>query len=76
MSRMHSRATVLAAVLVGSIAVALAQQQVQFQTPQMPELPNKGLGETDQPMISGQPWRIRDLNRPRPTTVTPATPGR
>ena len=72
MSRMHSRATVLAAVLVGSIAVALAQQQVQFQTPQMPELPNKGLGETDQPMIPGQSWRIRDLNRPRPVTVTPA----
>jgi hypothetical protein len=69
---MHSRATVLAAVLVGSIAVGFAQQQVQFQTPQMPELPNKGLGETDQPMIPGQPWRIRDLNRPRPVTVTPA----
>ena len=38
----------------------------------MPELPNKGLGETDQPMIPGQPWRIRDLNRPKPVTVTPA----
>lgn len=72
MSRMQSLATVLGAVLVGSMAVGLAQQQIQFQTPSMPELPNKGLGETDQPVIPGQPWRIRDLSRPRPVTVTPA----
>ena len=37
----------------------------------MPVLPNDGLGETDQPLIPGQPWRIRDLNRPKPVTVTP-----
>ena len=58
------------AVLATSWALAFAQQ-IQFQTPAMPELPNKGLGETDQPLIPGQPWRIRDLNRPRPVTVTP-----
>lgn len=38
----------------------------------MPVLPNNGLGETDQAFISGQPWRIRDLSRPKPVTVTPA----
>jgi hypothetical protein len=37
----------------------------------MPELPNDGLGETDQPLIPGQRWRIRDLNRPKPPAVTP-----
>src|SRR5437867_2246562 len=72
MSRMQTLAARLGAVLIGSMAVGFAQQQVQFQTPPMPELPNQGLGETDQPMIPGQPWRIRDLNRPRPVTVTPA----
>jgi hypothetical protein len=85
MSRTHSLVPVLAAALVGSIGVGVAQQQqqqsqqpqqppqqIQFQTPPMPELPNKGLGEVDQAMIPGQPWRIRDLNRPRPVTVTPA----
>jgi hypothetical protein len=45
---------------------------IQFQVPPMPVLPNDGLGETDQPLIPGQPWRIRDLNRPKPVTVTPA----
>jgi hypothetical protein len=44
---------------------------IQFQVPPMPVLPNNGLGETDQPFIPGQPWRIRDLNRPKPVTVTP-----
>ena len=46
-------------------------QQAQFQTPAMPELPNNGLGETNQALIPGQPWRIRDLNRPKPVAVTP-----
>lgn len=46
-------------------------QTRQFETPPMPRLPNDGLGETDQPLIPGQPWRIRDLNRPKPTVVTP-----
>lgn len=59
------------AVLATSWVLAFAQQQIQFQTPPMPELPNKGLGETDQALIPGQPWRIRDLNRPRPVTITP-----
>jgi len=44
---------------------------IQFQVPPMPVLPNSGLGETDQPLIPGQPWRIRDLNRPKPVTVKP-----
>jgi hypothetical protein len=44
---------------------------IQFQVPPMPVLPNDGLGETDQEMIPGQPWRIRDLRRPKPMTVTP-----
>lgn len=44
---------------------------IQFQVPPMPVLPNNGLGETDQAMIPGQPWRIRDLNRPKPVTVRP-----
>jgi hypothetical protein len=44
---------------------------IQFQVPPMPVLPNDGLGETDQAMIPGQPWRIRDLKRPKPMTVTP-----
>jgi hypothetical protein len=43
---------------------------IQFQVPPMPVLPNDGLGETDQPLIPGQPWRIRDLKRPKPVTVT------
>jgi hypothetical protein len=68
-------------VIAGSLSVAAGRQRpaaqqtpvvVQFQTPAMPELPNQGLGETDQPLIPGQPWRIRDLNRPKPVTVTPA----
>lgn len=48
-------------------------ETLQFQVPPMPELPNGGLGETDQPLIAGQKWRIRDLNRPKPTPVTPGT---
>jgi hypothetical protein len=44
---------------------------IQFQVPPMPVLPNNGLGETDQPVIPGQKWRIRDLSRPKPPTVTP-----
>ena len=48
---------------------AQAGPSVQFQVPPMPELPNSGLGETDQAVIPGQPWRIRDLNRPKPVTV-------
>jgi hypothetical protein len=44
---------------------------IQFQVPPMPVLPNGGLGETDQPLIPGQKWRIRDLGRPKPVTVTP-----
>ncbi len=44
---------------------------IQFQVPPMPVLPNNGLGETDQRVIPGQPWRIRDLNRPKPASVTP-----
>jgi len=46
-------------------------ETVQFQAPAMPELPNDGLGVTDQPLIPGQKWRVRDLNRPRPSVVTP-----
>ncbi len=46
-------------------------QTVELKTPPMPELPNNGLGETDQALIPGQPWRIRDLNRPKPVAVTP-----
>jgi hypothetical protein len=37
----------------------------------MPRLPNGGLGDTDQAVIPGQPWRARDLNRPKPVAVTP-----
>jgi len=44
---------------------------ITFQVPPMPELPNNGLGESDQPQIPGQPWRVRDVNRPRPADVTP-----
>jgi hypothetical protein len=44
---------------------------IQFQVPPMPVLPNDGLGETDQALIPGQKWRIRDLSRPKPATVTP-----
>lgn len=46
-------------------------ERLELVTPSMPQLPNNGLGETDQAMIAGQPWRIRDLNRPKPVTVTP-----
>lgn len=38
----------------------------------MPLPPNEGLGETDAPLIPGQRWRVRDLNRPKPAAVTPA----
>lgn len=85
--RLRSTAAIGAgAVIVASLSLVAQPQQVgappapvpqqtpvvtQFQTPPMPELPNQGLGETDQPMIPGQPWRIRDLNRPKPITVTP-----
>lgn len=48
-------------------------ETVQFQVPPMPELPNGGLGETDQPLIPGQKWRIRDLSRPKPAAVTAST---
>jgi hypothetical protein len=71
MGRMQILITTCGALLAGSVVLALGGQQIQFQAPPMPELPNKGLGETDQPLIPGQPWRIRDLNRPRPVTVTP-----
>ena len=46
-------------------------EQRHLQTPPMPLLPNNGLGETDQALIPGQPWRIRDLNRPKPIAVVP-----
>jgi 3-keto-disaccharide hydrolase len=46
-------------------------EQRQLQTPPMPLLPNNGLGETDQALIPGQPWKIRDLNRPKPIAVVP-----
>jgi len=46
-------------------------EQRQLQTPPMPLLPNNGLGETDQALIPGQPWKIRDVNRPKPITVVP-----
>ena len=72
MPRTQILLTTCGALLAASMVLALAEQQVQFQTPTMPELPNNGLGETDQPLIAGQPWRIRDLNRPKPVTVTPA----
>jgi hypothetical protein len=44
---------------------------ITFQVPPMPELPNNGLGDSDQPIIPGQPWRVRDVNRPRPADITP-----
>jgi hypothetical protein len=69
---MQGPLVIAGALLVGSIATGVAQQHVQFEAPPMPELPNKGLGETDQALIPGQRWRIRDLDRPRPVTVTPA----
>jgi 3-keto-disaccharide hydrolase len=72
MPRTHMLLTTCGALLAASMVLVLAEQQVQFQTPTMPELPNNGLGETDQPLIPGQPWHIRDLNRPKPVTVTPA----
>ena len=72
MPRTRILLTTFGALLAASMVLVLAEQQVQFQTPTMPELPNNGLGETDQPLIPGQPWRIRDLNRPKPVTVTPA----
>ena len=51
-------------------------EAVQFQVPPMRELPNGGLGETDTPMLPGQRWRVRDLNRPHPPVVTPGrSPG-
>jgi hypothetical protein len=43
----------------------------QLETPPMPLLPNDGLGETGQPLIPGQPWRIRDIARPKPPVVSP-----
>jgi 3-keto-disaccharide hydrolase len=46
-------------------------ERIELVTPSMPQLPNNGLGETDQALIAGQPWRIRDLNRPKPVTVAP-----
>jgi len=45
---------------------------IQLQVPPMPELPNDGLGETDQAMIPGQSWRVRDLKRPKPASVAPS----
>ena len=42
----------------------------------LPSQPNNGLGESDLDVIPGQKWRIHDLNRPRPTAITPgARPG-
>ena len=58
--------------LAGQQAPQQQPQTAQFQTPPMPALPNDGLGETDQALIPGQPWKIRDLNRPKPVAVTPA----
>ena len=46
-------------------------ESVHFQAPAMRELPNDGLGATDQPRIPGQKWKVRDLNRPRPPVVAP-----
>lgn len=33
------------------------------------KLPN--IGASDTPMIPGQPWRVHDIRRPRPSVVTP-----
>src|SRR5689334_11677051 len=31
------------------------------------------LGYSDTPMLPGQKWRVHDVNRPRPHTVTPSS---
>jgi hypothetical protein len=33
------------------------------------------VGYEDTPKLPGQPWRVHDLNRPRPRMVNPGTPG-
>jgi hypothetical protein len=33
------------------------------------------IGYTDTPFLPGSPWRVHDINRPRPAIVTPGTAG-
>ena len=55
----------LQAAAVLALAAALGAQQ-----------PNHDLGYDDTPYIPGQKWRVHDVTRPRPHTVTPgARPG-
>jgi len=85
MQRLRIRTSTASALLMVSLTLGARQtpptqpqqatvpqqppEQRQLQTPPMPLLPNNGLGETDQALIPGQPWKIRDLNRPQPVAV-------
>ncbi len=52
---------------------AKANNQSKKEAPDAPRrLPN--FGSLTLPMLPGQPWRVHDLNRPRPPMVTPGTP--
>ena len=54
-------------LLIGLFAALACGQQDRNKTP---------IGYTDTPVLPGQKWKVHDLDRPRPRTVTPgAVPG-
>ena len=54
------------------IGVASAQDEEATETTRTP-LP--AIGYTDSPLIPGTPWRVHDVNRPRPRIVSVAPAG-
>jgi hypothetical protein len=66
------------ALVGGMILAALVVQAAQAQDEAEAEAsaqPLPAIGYTDTPIIPGTPWRVHDINRPRPRIVTVAPAG-
>jgi hypothetical protein len=67
------RALVWSAVVWGLSGQAAWTQEAEKKPDPGPPLP--AIGYTDSPMIPGTPWRVHDINRPRPPIVSVAPAG-
>ncbi|HLJ14472.1 MAG TPA: DUF1080 domain-containing protein [Bryobacteraceae bacterium] len=60
---------IIGATLIGAGIGAFAVAQIQ----NPPTHRHSAIGYTDTPYLPNQPWRVHDINRPRPRMVTPGT---